>query len=133
MKSNSARMFLALLGMAIPPLASADADPLLLCAVTRGMQCHVEGDCIGVDVGELNLPRFVTVDFKNDVIYGTRPDGTEARTRFRSSFRGNDRAMVLGVENGRAWNMLIGVDGELVVSASDIDRTISLFGYCTTK
>ena len=133
MKSRHAFAILAALCAAAPTLARAESDPLLLCTVSRGVQCPADGDCLAVDIGELNVPGSLTVDFTNDVVYGTRPDGTEARTKFRSSYRGSDRAMVLGVENGRAWNMLIGVDGELVVSASDIDHTVSLFGSCTIK
>jgi hypothetical protein len=127
---------LSLLGAGLLASAAATAAAPrggLLCAIAEARECGARGECSEADLVEANFPRFLTVDLVGQRLHGTRPDGTEASSVIRNSFRQDDRVMLTGVENGRGWSVVLGEDGSFVLAASDLGTAYTLFGYCTQR
>ena len=122
---------LTLFLLATAPGTAADLN--LLCAVVDAEQCPSKGACNTVDTDEMNFPRFFVVDFGAGQLHGKRPDGSEASSAIRSRFRQDDRAMLQGVENGRAWSLVIADEGAFVLSAADIGASFAIFGHCINE
>ena len=122
-----------LAGLTLLLLAPTAMASELVCAVVDARQCRPGGDCVAVDLAEANVPRFIEVDLKGKRLHGTRPDGTDASSLIRASFRHRDRLALHGIEGGRSWTLLLADDGHFVLAAADVDAGYSLFGECMTR
>ncbi len=124
------------LGLAVSSVASAvdfDGSRDLLCVPTDATQCEGAGDCDRVAVEEINLPRFVNVDFKKKQLRGTMLGGEEQTTAIQNVQNPADgRTILQGAENGRGWSMTIDhVTGDMSVAIAGDDIGFILFGVCT--
>jgi hypothetical protein len=133
MKIETAALLLGAGLLASASAVGAEPAGALLCAITEARECNARGACVETDLVEANFPRFLGVDLAGSRIYGTRPDGTEASSSIRNSFRQDDRVMLTGVENGRAWSVVLGDDSSLVLTAADLGTAYVMFGYCTQR
>ncbi len=120
--------------LACPPGArAADQSANLQCAIADAHQCGADAACTETNPDELNFPRFLTVDFAGKRISGNRIDGSNASSEIRGSFRQEDRVMLIGVEGGRGWSVVIADDGSLSLTMTDAGVSYSLFGYCQQR
>jgi hypothetical protein len=125
-----------ILGLAVSSAAAAadfDGSRNLLCVPTDATQCEGAGDCDRVSVEEINLPRFVHVEFKKKRLRGTMLGGEEQTTAIQNLQTPADgRTILQGAENGRGWSMTIDqTTGDMSVAIAGDDIGFILFGVCT--
>ncbi len=124
------------LGLAASSAAVAadfDGSRNLLCVPTDATQCEGAGDCDRVAVEEINLPRFVNVEFKQKRLRGTLLGGEEQTTAIQNVLTPADgRTILQGAENGRGWSMTIDpITGDMSFAIAGDDIGFILFGVCT--
>ena len=127
-----------ILGLAVSSAAAAadfDGSRDLLCVPTDAIQCEGAGNCFRVAVEEVNLPRFVNVEFKQKRLRGTLLGGEEQTTAIQNVLTPVDgRTILQGAENGRGWSMTIDqTTGDMSVAIAGDDIGFILFGVCTVQ
>jgi hypothetical protein len=123
----------ACLGFAWPADAAGkyDGSAPMLCAVTAVSECTADGNCqrSAPQAGN-NFPTFMRVDLKEKVLRAD--DGSGRKTDIRASSIVDDQLMLQGIENGKAWSMVIKSDtGRWGGSVVEDDGSFALFGACT--
>ena len=123
----------ASLGFSWPAAAAGkyDGSAPMLCAVTAVSECTADGKCerSAPQAGN-NLPTFMRVDVKGKVLRAD--DGTGRKTDIKASSVVDDQLMLQGIENGKAWSMVIKSDtGRWGGSVVEDDGSFALFGACT--
>lgn len=115
--------------------ADFDGSRELLCVPTDAVQCEGAGECVRTEVEDLNLPKFVTVDFKGKKLRGTVEGSTsEQITAIQSVHKLDGRTVVQGAENGRGWSIVIdGLTGDMSVAIAGDDVAFVLFGVCQAR
>ncbi len=126
-------VMLACLGLSRPASAEGkyNGSAPMLCAVTAVNECEANGGCqrSAPQAGN-NLPTFLRVDVRARVL--TAADGTGRKTEIKASSIVDGQLMLQGVENGKAWNMVIGSEtGKWGGSVVEDDGSFALFGACT--
>jgi len=125
-----------ILGLAVSSATAAanfDGSRNLLCVPTDATQCEGAGDCDRVAVEEINLPRFINVEFKKKRLRGTMLGGEEQTTAIQNIQTSTDgRTILQGAENGRGWTMTIDpTTGDMTAAIAGDDIGFILFGVCT--
>jgi hypothetical protein len=111
-----------------------DGSKPLLCAPGEAIDCAARGECLQVSPGDLNLPRFITVDVRGKRLSGTPSGGEEQRTAIQNVQSVDGKLILQGAENGRGWSMVIDqATGDLAASVADQYNGFVLFGACTPK
>ncbi len=113
--------------------AGFDGSKNLVCAIIEAIECVPGESCKKVGAEDLNLPRFLTVDFRKKLISGNRPNNggrLEAAIKAQTSQKGS---MILqGAQNGRAWNLTLEErNGRMTVTAAGHNEGFVIFGACT--
>lgn len=126
-------IMVACLSMAGPAAAAGKYDGAvpMLCAVTSLSECTADGKCekSAPEAGN-NLPTFLRVDVKGGNLIAN--DGSGRKTPIKTSGVVDGQLMLQGVENGKAWNMVIGSEtGRWGGSVVEDDGAFALFGACT--
>ena len=121
------------LGLAWPAAAAGkyDGSAPMLCAVTAVSECTADGKCerSAPQAGN-NLPTFMRVDVKARTL--SADDGSGRKTEIKASSVVDGQLVLQGVENGKAWNMVIKSDtGRWGGSVVENDGSFALFGACT--
>ncbi len=123
------------LGVAASSLAAAadfDGSRDLLCVPTNAIQCEGAGDCDRVAVEEVNVPRFINVEFKQKRLRGTVLGAEEQTTAIQNVENATGRTILQSAENGRGWTMTIDpATGDMSVAIAGDDIGFILFGVCT--
>ena len=123
----------ACLGMAWPAAAAGkyDGSAPMICAVTAMSECTADGKCERAAPQEgNNLPTFLRVDVKGGVL--TANDGSGRKTDIKASSVVGEQLMLQGIDNGKAWNMVIGSGtGRWGGSVVEDDGSFAIFGSCT--
>jgi len=103
----------------------------MICAVTAMSECTADGK------GERNapqegntLPTFIRVDLGAKTLSTT--DGSGRKTEIKASSAADTPLMLQGIENGKAWNMVVKSDtGRWGGSVVENDGPFAFFGACT--
>ena len=116
------------------PAAAAgkyDGSAPMICAVTSMVECTADGKCERSAPQEGNtLPTFIRVDLGANTLSTT--DGSGRKTEIRGSSAVDGQLMLQGIENGKAWNMVVKSDtGRWGGSVVEDDGSFALFGACT--
>jgi hypothetical protein len=123
---------------ALPLLLSAplQADDLhgsanFLCTTLESHVC-APGGCNEVDTVDLNVPRFILIDADAGTLATTAASGENRQTTSETVSRADDRVLLQGFENDRAFSLLIDESsGEASFAAAGFGVTITAFGVCT--
>lgn len=123
----------ACLGATLPVAAAGkyDGSAPMLCAVTAVSECTADGKCerSAPQAGN-NLPTFMRVDVKGKILRAD--DGSGRKTEIKASSVVDDQLMLQGIENGKAWSMVIKSEtGKWGGSVVEDDGSFALFGACT--
>jgi len=116
------------------PVAAADrfdGKAPMLCAVTAINECTADGNCerSAPQAGN-TLPTFIRVDVGAKTL--SADDGSGRKTEIKASSTVDSLLMLQGIENGKAWNMVIKSDtGRWGGSVVEDDGSFALFGACT--
>ncbi len=124
----------------IPALAADfDGSKPLLCAVIDIVECGSGGKCQQVTAGDVGIPRFLRVNFKEKKITATQASGNKKSTTIKNSEHIDGKLILQGAEDGIegvrdgvGWSIAIAEDtGNMVLSASGDDVGFVVFGACT--
>jgi hypothetical protein len=120
-------------GFAGPAAAAGkyDGSTPMLCAVTAVSECTADGKCerSAPQVGN-NLPTFMRVDLNGRTL--TDNNGSGRKTEIKASSVVDGQLVLQGIENGKAWSMVIKSEtGKWGGSVVEDDGSFSLFGACT--
>ena len=109
-----------------------DGSKPLICALIETYECAAGEECQRGLPSHIDVPQFFKLDFKKKKISGTTEDG-EARTASIESMTHLEGNLILqGVQNGRAWSMVINeTTGKCIITASDDQAGFIVFGACT--
>ena len=124
---------LVCLALASPAWAAGkyDGSAPMLCAVTAVSECTADGKCErSAPQSGNNLPTFLRVDVKARTLSAN--DGSGRKTEIKTSSVVDGLIMLQGIENGKAWNMVIGSEtGKWGGSIVEDDGSFAVFGACT--
>jgi hypothetical protein len=128
-------LFAVCLGVIAPGFARAadfDGSRKLLCAPTDAIQCEGAGECERAEVEDLNIPKFLTIDFKKKKLTGTREgDASEEATEIQNVETLESQTILQGIQNGRGWSIVIdAASGDLSAAVAGDDISFVLFGVC---
>ena len=126
-------VMVACLGVTWPAAAAGkyDGSAPMICAVTAMTECTADGKCERSAPQEgNNLPTFLRVDVKAGNLVAN--DGSGRKTEIKASSVVGEQLMLQGVDNGKAWNMVIGSGtGRWGGSVVEDDGSFAIFGSCT--
>jgi hypothetical protein len=108
-----------------------DGSKKLRCVPTDATECAGAGKCERVTVEEINIPRWITVDFKKKKLSGTDSDGEDETTAIENVQTANGNTILQGAEGGRAWSMVIDqTTGDMTAAIAGDETGFVLFGVC---
>jgi hypothetical protein len=107
-----------------------DGSRPLLCAATDVMACEDTRACTRETPEAVNLPPFVRIDTSRRRIEST--DGSNRSAEIASMTNSDGRLVMHGVQNGRAWNVIVASDtGRMSVAVAGDRVGYVVFGSCT--
>ncbi len=110
-------------------VASADK---LLCSTSRVVVCFEDGECVESLPWELNIPQFVVIDTKKKTISTTKASNENRSTPIRTLQRDGGVVIFQGIEQGRAFGVVIDEESGLLTGSVARDgMSVSVFGACT--
>jgi L-lactate utilization protein LutB len=108
-----------------------DGSEKLRCVPTDATECSGAGECERVTVEEINIPKWITVDFKKKKLSGTDSDGEEETTTIENVRVNEGQTILQGAEGVRAWSMVIDqLTGDLTAAIAGDETGFVLFGVC---
>jgi hypothetical protein len=111
--------------------ADFDGSKPLLCAVIETIECTPDGEVLRGEAESIDMPPFLKIDFKKKTISGTLEDGTVRTTEIKGMEQTDGNLILQGVQNGKAWNMVIGeANGKATIAASGNQVGFVVFGAC---
>ncbi len=104
----------------------------LLCSTSRVVACFEGGECTEVLPWELNIPQFVVIDTKKKTISTTKASNENRSTPIRTLQRDGGVVIFQGIEQGRAFGVVIDEESGLLTGSVARDgMSVSVFGACT--
>ncbi len=135
MKLTIARRLLAGLLATAPLVAQADnlaGVSRFLCASTLVTRCYEIGDCETGPPGLWNMPSFIEVDLTKKTLSTPAASAEQRRTPFTHLTRENGQVFIQGMENARAFSLVIVEETGVATMAIALDGiTVSAFAACT--
>jgi len=108
-----------------------DGSEKLRCVPTDASECSGAGECKRVTVEEINIPRWITVDFKKKKLSGMDSDGEQEATAIENVRAADGQTILQGAENGRAWSIVIDqMTGDMTAAIAGDETGFVLFGVC---
>ncbi len=96
-------LLLAPLGVSLA--ADFDGSKALRCVPTDAMECSGAGECARVTVEEINVPRWIYVDFAKKKLSGTDSDGEQKTTPIQN-IRKADGRWCMAPDPGASWRRI---------------------------
>jgi hypothetical protein len=118
-------------------LATALADDVsgserLLCSSSQAMICFETGECFNAQPWELDVPQFVLVDLKKNVLSTTGASEERRSTPIARVTREEGTIFLQGIERRRAFSIVIEESlGTFNAAVARDGVTVSVFGACT--
>ncbi len=124
-----------LIGPSFASGADFDGSRALLCVPTDAIECEGAGECERTEVEDLNLPRFLTIDFKAKKLTGTVEGAESADTaQIQNVEKLATQTVLQGIQNGRGWSIVIdAATGDLSAAVAGDDISFVVFGVCQAK
>jgi hypothetical protein len=109
----------------------ARAGESWVCSITEAVECADGEPCGEPDLGGLPPPTFLRVDAEAKKITLLAPASRRGEvTSIGTVKRIDELWLFTGVENGRAWSMVLSSDGYLTLSVTYDGVTWAAFGHC---
>jgi hypothetical protein len=109
---------------------SASAEPVWICSITEGVETWDDGTCHPPNFGGLAMPTFLKVDLNRKQITLMAPESRRGEITEIGVFqKGDGKWVIAGIEEGRAWSMVISDAGHMTLSVSGDGTTWSAFGH----
>ena len=104
----------------------------LLCSTSRVVVCFEGDECFEMPAWEMNIPQFVVIDEKKMTISSSKASGENRSTPIRTVQREDGLFIFQGIEEGRAFSVVIDeLTGILTAAISRDGSSVSVFGACT--
>ena len=111
-----------------------DGSKKLRCVPTDATECSGAGECKRVTVEEINIPRWIAVDFKKKKLGGTDSDGEDETTAIENVRVNDGHTILQGAEGGRAWSLVIDqMTGDMTIAIAGDETGFVLFGVCQER
>ena len=111
-----------------------DGTKPLLCATIEVYECQRGEQCQERTSESIDIPQFLTFDFKKKTITGTRQDKNVKTANIESQTVMDGRLVLQGAQNGRGWSIVIAEEtAKMTLTASDDQAGFVVFGVCTPK
>lgn len=123
--------------VALAACTAAYADDItdkdqILCSTSKVMLCVEDGLCFEISVLDADVPQFLIIDTKKKMISTTEVSGDKRESPVANMSRVDGRIFLQGVENNRAYSILIEEEfGRFSAAVARDGITISAFGACT--
>ena len=110
-----------------------DGSSNLICATIEAIGCR-DGLCSYGMAKNFELPEFMFVDFKNNIIRQTEQSGGEETSPIDQFKKSKDNLVLQGIENGHGWSMVINSkSGAMTVAIAGDEIITSVLGACTPE
>jgi hypothetical protein len=124
------------LGLGLVPYARADppfdGSVALICALIEVMDCAPAADCQRGAPESVNLPQFIKLNFTEQMLSTTETAQRQQSTAIKAIQQFDSRMILQGVEDGRAWSIVIAKDtGKMSATVADDQVGFVVFGACT--
>jgi hypothetical protein len=120
--------------LALPVAAAAgdyDGSKALRCVPTDAVSCAGAGACERMTAKDMDLPLYVKIDFKKEMMSGSLENGDQRKTPIERVEKGEYSTMIQGGEYERAWSFVIQHDtGKLSGAIAGYEGGIILLGAC---
>jgi len=123
--------------VALTACVAAHADNVtdkdrILCSSTKVMLCVEDGLCFEISVLDADAPQFLIIDTKKKTVATTEASGEKRTSPVGAMSRVDGRIFLQGVENNRAYSILIEEEfGRFSAAVARDGITVSAFGACT--
>ncbi len=118
----------AFLSIAAQALAAEETSRI--CAFTRAVECTIYEGCMEWSLQEMNLPRFIKIDFGAKTIKSLDKSIQREDTKISTIEQLGGVTIMQGIEQ-RGWSMeLENDDGALTLTASGEEHGFVIFGSC---
>jgi hypothetical protein len=123
--------------IALTACAAAHADDVrdkdrILCSSSKVMLCVEDGLCFEISVLDADAPQFLIIDTKKKTVSTTEASGDKRESPVANMSRVDGRIFLQGVENNRAYSILIEEEfGRFSAAIARDGITVSAFGACT--
>ena len=103
-----------------------------VCAGVEAVVCTTDGTCDEGPAWEWQIPQFVVVDLDDKELATTIAGGENRKSPILNQVREDGQIVLQGVENNRAFSIVIyEADGLASIAIALDGLTISVFGACT--
>ncbi len=129
MKRSVAAVLVAIF-LCLGAQALAEEGNARICTFTRAIECTIDDGCMEWSLQDMNLPRFIRIDFGAKIIKSLDKSVQLDDTKISSIEQLGGMTILQGIEQ-RGWSMELGnEDGALTMTASGEDHGIVVFGQC---
>jgi len=116
-----------------PAAFSLDTSSPLLCSVISASECSLEDGCVVGTAETYDLPQFVKLDFQKNMISEVGENSLKRESKIKNHERIENKIFIQGVENGRAWSVIVDEDtGKMSATVSEERIGFVVFGACTS-
>jgi len=136
MRRRAAAILSALAMVASDPVLAApfDGSKPFICAALEIHSCATGIACEAQTTEGIDAPRFLNISVPDKKITGTRPSGGNVDATIELVKHSQDMMFLLGAQEAFAWNITIGeADGKMVLTLSDNEDGVVIFGACTLR
>ena len=124
--------FAALMACSVAQADDVTDTDRILCSTSTIMLCVEDGLCFQISILDSDAPQFLVIDTKKKVVSTTEASGEKRETSVPNMSRDGGRVFLQGVENNRAFSILIEEDsGRFSAAIARDGITNSVFGACT--
>lgn len=111
---------------------SVTGSNTLLCTADHGTRCYADGECMSGPPWQWDVPKFIEIDLKKERMVSTRASAEALSSPIGSVERDGAQIYLQGVENSRAYSMVIDELTGVISAAIVLDGvTLTVFGACT--
>ncbi len=131
--THTAILALLLAANATPAMGdSLTGSSRFTCSALESSVCSPEGECASGLPWDLNVPQFLLVDLERNTLSTTEASGEQRSTPILQQTREDGHLFLQGVEQGRAYSLVLKEDsGHATVAIALDGLTIGVFGACT--
>jgi len=133
--NTNARVLMVLATLAVLLTAGqALAGNSWLCSITYAVGCDEDGTIGDPYLGGLETPTFLRVDADKKKVTLLAPESRQGEvTKIDAVFQDEDLWVFSGVEEGRAWSLVISGGGYMTMSVTMDGATWSVFGNALSE
>jgi len=129
---NMLAVVLGALAFATALAEDVSGSERLLCSSSQAMICFETGECFNAQPWELDVPQFVLVDLRKNLLSTTGVAEERRSTPIASVTREEGTVFLQGIERRRAFSIVIEESlGTFNAAVARDGVTVSVFGACT--